>query len=156
MDRNRKAAFDILLSVEKGAYSNIASNKIITQSRPDDPRFVRELVHGVLSGEIFLDHVLDQLIPSGIKKVKAREKILLRLGLFQIIKAEKIPDYAAVGQTTEMAKKLCRGRDGFVNGVLRGYFKETGSDGVSRQRRRSAGVSESKLLISPVDNRPLD
>ena len=85
MDRNRKAAFDILLSVEKGAYSNIASNKIITQSRPDDPRFVRELVHGVLSGEIFLDHVLDQLIPSGIKKVKAREKILLRLGLFQII-----------------------------------------------------------------------
>ena len=92
MDRNRKAAFDILLSVEKGAYSNIASNKIITQSRPDDPRFVRELVHGVLSGEIFLDHVLDQLIPSGIKKVKAREKILLRLGLFQIIKAEKIPD----------------------------------------------------------------
>ena len=124
MDRNRKAAFDILLSVEKGAYSNIASNKIITQSRPDDPRFVRELVHGVLSGEIFLDHVLDQLIPSGIKKVKAREKILLRLGLFQIIKAEKIPDYAAVGQTTEMAKKLCRGRDGFVNGVLRGYLKK--------------------------------
>ena len=29
-----------------------------------------------------------------------------------------------MGQTTEMAKKLCRGRDGFVNGVLRGYLKK--------------------------------
>ncbi len=124
MDQNRKAAFDVLLAVEKGAYSNIALNKTIEVLRPDDPHMVRELVHGVLANKIFLDHILDQLIPSGIKKVKIREKILLRLGLFQIIKTDDIPDYAAVSQSTEMAKKICRGRHGFINGVLRGYLKK--------------------------------
>ena len=36
---------------------------------------------------------------------------------------DSVPEYAAVSETVDMAKKLARGREGFINGVLRGYIR---------------------------------
>ncbi len=46
------------------------------------------------------------------------------MGLYQIIFMESVPTYAAVNESVNMAKKFCRGREGFINGVLRGYMKK--------------------------------
>lgn len=125
MDQNRKTAFDIIMAVEKdGAFLNLASKKIIGENKPSDPGLVRNIAHGTVTWKIYLDHILDQLIKTGIDRVKIREKIVLRMGLYQIAKMPDIPDYAAVSQSTELAKKVCRGREGFINGVLRGYLKK--------------------------------
>ena len=125
MDQNRKTAFDIIMAVEKdGAFLNLASKKIIGENKPSDPGLVRNIAHGTVTWKIYLDHILDQLIKTGIDRVKIREKIILRMGLYQIAKMPDIPDYAAVSQSTELAKKVCRGREGFINGVLRGYLKQ--------------------------------
>ena len=125
MDLSRKTAFEILFEIEKeGAYSNLTINRFLEKNRPDNPAFIRELVYGVLENKILLDYYLDKLIPSGIKKVKKKEATLLRLGLYQIIFMDSVPDYAAVNETVTLAKKLVRGREGFINGVLRGYMKK--------------------------------
>ena len=125
MDLNRKTAYEILLEVEKNeAYSNLAMNRFIRKNAPDKEAFVRELVYGVLENKILLDYYLDALIPSGIKKVKARELTLLRMGLYQLIYMDSVPEYAAVSETVNMAKQLARGREKFINGVLRGYSKK--------------------------------
>ena len=87
---------------------------------------MRELVYGVLSNKLLLDYYLNLLIPSGIEKVKKREKTLLRMGLYQLKFMKNIPQYAAVNETVSLAKSLCRGREGFINGVLRGYIKKQG------------------------------
>lgn len=127
MDLARKTAFDVLLEVEKeNAYSNLALNRFIGESKPQNPAFVRELVYGVLENRTLLDYYLDKLIPSGIKKVKKKEKVILRMGLYQLMFMDSVPEYAAVNESVAMAGKLCRGREGFINGVLRGYMRRKG------------------------------
>lgn len=125
MDLSRKTAFEILFEIEKeGAYSNLTINRFLEKNKPENPAFIRELVYGVLENKILLDYYLDNLIPSGIKKVKKKEATLLRLGIYQLIFMDSVPDYAAVNETVAIAKKLVRGREGFINGVLRGYMKK--------------------------------
>lgn len=124
-DLNRKTAYQTLLEIEKNeAYSNIELNHQMKQLKPDNPAFVRELVYGVLENKIYLDYILTQLIPKGLKGIKKPIKVLLRMGLYQIIYMDSVPEYAAVNETVKLARKVAPGRDGFLNGVLRGYGKK--------------------------------
>ncbi len=125
MDLSRKTAFQILLEIEKeNSFSNLIINKFINENNPDDTSFVRELAYGVLENKMLLDYYLNCLIPSGIERVKIREKVLLRLGLYQLMFMNSVPEYAALNETVNIAKKVCKGREGFINGVLRGYLKK--------------------------------
>ena len=125
MDLSRKTAFDVLLNMEKeNSYSNLTLNRFIKQNKPENQGFTRELVYGVLENKLLLDYYLDALIKSGIKKTRKKEATLLRMGLYQIIFMDSVPEYAAVNETVNMAKRLCRGREGFIHGVLRGYMKK--------------------------------
>ena len=125
MDLNRKTAYEILLEVAKNAaYSNLAINRFVRKNAPDKEAFVRELVYGVLENKILLDYYLEELIPSGVKKVKIRELTLLRMGLYQLLYMDSVPEYAAVNETVNLSKRLTGGREKFINGVLRGYSKK--------------------------------
>lgn len=127
MDLNRKTAYEILLDVEKNeAYSNFATNYFVKKNAPDKEAFVRELVYGVLENKILLDYYLDELIPRGVRKLKKQELTLLRMGLYQLIYMDSVPEYAAVNETVNMARRFVRGQERFVNGVLRGYLKKRG------------------------------
>ena len=124
MDINRRTAYAALFETEeKGAYSNIAVNNAVKKNHPDDEAFVRNLVYGVLENQIYIDYMLDGLIRSGIKKVNPRARILLRMGAYQIEFMNSVPEYTAVDETVKLAKKLCRGLSGFINGVLRSYIR---------------------------------
>ena len=128
MDKNRGAAFRTLLSVEEEkAYSNIELNKQLAESGADDPAFVRELTYGVLENKIWLDHILDQLVDHGIESVKKQDLTILRMGLYQMLKMDSVPDYAAINESVALAKRFARGRGGFINGVLRSYEKKKDS-----------------------------
>ena len=107
MDTGRKTAFEILLEIEtSAAYSNLSINKFIQRNAPPDPAFVRELVYGVLENRLLLDYYLDKLIASGISRTGRRERTLLRLGLYQLIGMESVPEYAAVNETVALARRL--------------------------------------------------
>ena len=145
MDINRKTAFDVLIDVEKnGAYSNLSLNNYIEKNRPDSPAFVRELVYGVLKNKMLLDWFLKQLVPSGLKKVKMQDLMLLRMGIYQISYMDSVPEYAAVSQTVDMAKKLAKGREGFINGVLRGYIR---SRNILKTPERGADAAEYLAVV---------
>ena len=122
MDNNRKTAYQTLLDVEsKKAYSNIALNHKIAVNKPGSPAFVRELVYGVLERKLTLDYYIDQLLKEGIDSLKAPEINILRMGIYQLGYMDKVPEYAAISESVELAKKYCKGRAGLINGVLREY-----------------------------------
>ncbi len=124
-DLNRKTAYHTLLEIEKNqAYSNLELNHQIQLWKPDNPAFVRELVYGVLENKLYLDYLLSKLIPKGLKGIKKKVLTLLRMGLYQIIYMDSVPSYAAVNETIKLSRKLTPGREGFLNGVLRGYEKK--------------------------------
>ena len=124
MDTNRKTAFFTLMDVEsKKSYSNIALNHHIKLSRPNSQAFVRELTYGVLENKMLLDHIIDQLASSGIEKIKTADLVILRMGIYQLRFMDSVPEYAAVNESVALAKRYAKGREGFINAVLRAYTK---------------------------------
>lgn len=127
MDINRKTAYEVLLDVETNqSYSNLALNNFIEKNKPENQAFVRELVYGVLENKILLDYYLASLIPSGLKKIKKQDLSILRMGVYQLLFMNSVPDYAAINESVAMARKLCKGRDKFINGVLRNVQRKAG------------------------------
>ena len=126
MDINRRTAYHTLMDVEtKNAYSNLATNHQVILHKPTNVPFVRELVYGVLENKMLLDYVIDELIPGDVAHVKKSDLTILRMGIYQLAKMDSVPEYAAVNESVQLAKKFSRGREGFVNGVLSAYLKDT-------------------------------
>ena len=124
-DKNRKCAYQVLWAIEKnGAYSNLALSAAIEKDQPDSPKLVRELVYGVLEQQILLDYTIRKYLKQPISKLGLAEKLVLRLGIWQMDFAGGIPEYAAVKESVDLARKVCRGREGFINGVLRNHGRD--------------------------------
>lgn len=91
--------------------------------RPLDAReaaLARELAFGVLRHRITLDRLIDQHLRCRPANLDATLRDLLRVGLYQCLWLERVPDRAAVGEAVEQAKRLVSTRGaGLVNGVLR-------------------------------------
>ena len=125
MDANRKTAYLTLIDVEtKNAYSNLALNHQIAVTRPNSPSFVRELVYGVLENKLTLDYYIDLLVKDGIKSLRSHELTILRMGIYQLGYMDSVPEYAAVNESVQLAKRYCRYKAGLVNGVLREYLNK--------------------------------
>jgi 16S rRNA (cytosine967-C5)-methyltransferase len=125
MDKNRKAAYYTLLDVENDmAYSNIALRSHINRGRPDAPGFVRELAYGVVKNKIYLDYVLGNFIRTPLNKLKSCDLVILRMGLYQLLFMNSVPEYAAVDESVDLAKRFSPGHESFINGVLRQYLRD--------------------------------
>lgn len=118
------ASFDALMKVyEEGAYSNIAVKESLLRFKEVGSGFVQSMVKGTIRNQLILDYKINGLAKRGIKGVKARPLIILRMAIFAIDYMESIPDYAAVNEAVKLSKTVCSGASGFINGVLRGYLR---------------------------------
>ncbi|GAB1475703.1 16S rRNA (cytosine(967)-C(5))-methyltransferase RsmB [Bacillota bacterium] len=124
MEGERRTAYLTLMDIEQDkAYSNLALNHRISVSKPKSKAFVRRLVYGVLENRIYLDYIIEHFLKDPSGKLEASERTILRMGLYQLIYMDSIPAYAAVAETVDLAKRYCKGRDGFINAVLRNYLR---------------------------------
>ncbi|HVM51498.1 MAG TPA: 16S rRNA (cytosine(967)-C(5))-methyltransferase RsmB [Candidatus Acidoferrum sp.] len=88
-----------------------------------DRRLCQELVFGVVRWQATLDWLIARKTQARQQKPALQD--LLRLGLYQILWLDRIPNHAAVHETVELAKQSGFGpQAGFVNAVLRGYARE--------------------------------
>lgn len=123
MPTPRQTAFDVLLKIERdGAYSNLALNNAIRGGKQSgvDSAFVSALVYGVLERQITLDYIIKQYSKIPLRKIEIKTKIILRMGLYQLLFMDKVPDSAAVNESVILAKKQRHQKSaGFINGILR-------------------------------------
>ena len=118
----RKAAFNVLLAVERGhSHSDdLLRGKAVNALSPADRNLATALVLGVLRWQIRLDHQLYALLSRPNAKLDAEIRIALRLGAFQILYMDRIPARAAIDESVELAKQAGhRFASGMVNAVLR-------------------------------------
>lgn len=124
MNQDWLASFDALMKVHKDqAYSNIAINESIKKFRKSDASFVQMMVKGVLRNQILIDHKIDGLAKRGIKSVKVRPLVILRMSIFAIDMMNSVPDYAAVNEAVKLSKKVSSAEFGFINAILRTYIR---------------------------------
>ena len=123
MPNPRNVALQVLLKIENDkAYSNIALNNAIRENKLKgvDSAFVSALVYGVLERQITLDYIIKQYSKIPLRKIETKIKLILRMGVYQLVYMDKIPDSAAVNECVNLAKKhRLQKSAGFINGILR-------------------------------------
>jgi 16S rRNA (cytosine967-C5)-methyltransferase len=88
-----------------------------------DRHLCQELVYGIVRWQATLDWLIARKTQGRTQKPLLQR--LLQMGLYQIFWLDRIPNYAAVHETVELAKQSGFGpQAGFVNALLRGYLRE--------------------------------
>ena len=122
----RELSFKILYDIfVNGSFSNIAINKHLEIALDDkEESLLREIVYGVLENQLFLDYIISKASKIRLKKIHSSILIILRIGVYQLIFMDKIPESAAVNESVKLSKSYGhKGSIGFVNGVLRGISR---------------------------------
>ena len=128
IDIDREAAYKALLAIERdGSYSNLELSKLLASDELSNKGFIREIVYGVTENKIYLDYILDKFIKKGAAKTKLQALTILRMGVYQILFMNSVPNYAAVNESVALARRVARGTDGFINGVLRNFIRNMDS-----------------------------
>lgn len=85
-----------------------------------DAALCSRIVYGVVQNQILLDHYLSAYCSQRLDHLQPPLLEILRIGAYQILYLDKVPDRAAVNESVELAKKNKRGTAaGLVNAVLR-------------------------------------
>lgn len=124
MINTRDIALSILMDVETGnTFSNIALGKALKKNQFEDKTdraFITRLAEGTIEYKITLDYVINQFSKTKVNKCKPLIRCLLRMGTYQILYMDSVPDSAACNEMVKLAKSHGFGSlSGFVNGVLR-------------------------------------
>jgi len=110
--------YDIFIN---SAFSNIAiKNHLEKKIKPEEEALVRELVYGILENDIYIEYIISKASKIKLGKIHPKILIILKIGIYQLIFMDRVPESAAVNESVNLAKKHGhKGTIGFVNGILR-------------------------------------
>jgi 16S rRNA (cytosine967-C5)-methyltransferase len=92
---------------------------------PQARAFLRELSYGVLRWRNRLDWALGRVSTRPLETLTPAVRNLLRLGAYQLNFMDRIPPYAAVSETVQLAKQIDHaGVVAYVNAVLRAMERQ--------------------------------
>lgn len=120
----RQIVLDLLIKTEeKGAYSTIVLDSALDKNAlsPRDKAFASALFYGVLERKMTLDYIIRAYSKIEYDKIDISAVQLLRMGLYQLLYMESVPDNAAVNETVKLAQQK---QKGFINALLRGFLRD--------------------------------
>lgn len=108
MGNARKTVLRLLTRLENsGSYSNILLDEGLERSdlSPQDKKFAAALFYGVLERQITLDNIIREYSRNPKNKLGTEVRVILRMGLYQLLYMDSVPDNAAVDESVKLAKK---------------------------------------------------
>lgn len=120
----RGIALDILMEIlEKDMLSHQALRRGLKEHPDLDKQqraFLTRLVEGTVERFLELDYVIGQYAGVPIAKMKPVIRTIIRMGVYQILYMDSVPDSAVCNESVKAAvKRGFAGLKGFVNGLLR-------------------------------------
>ncbi len=116
----RAAALDILRAVRAGRPFDGALDDSITALPEADRKLAHEIAAGVLRERSGLDRRITAALSKPKKRLPDDLRDVLRIGAYQLSRLDRVPSYAAVQSTVELAKSSCGTRFApLANAVLR-------------------------------------
>lgn len=120
----RLEAVKLLMQIQKDAsYSSLAVTQALKEIHFSDPRdtaFAVSLVYGVLEKKLTLDYNISLYLSDKTARLKSNVRNTLRVGAYQLLFLDKIPQSAAVNESVKITKALgAKFATGLVNAVLR-------------------------------------
>jgi 16S rRNA (cytosine967-C5)-methyltransferase len=120
----RQAAFKILMRCQKKTCTldksiDMAESQLKCLSR-QDRNLCNAIVFGVLRQREYIDFIIKSFSKKPFATLEIPVLYILRIALFQILFLDRIPAFAAINTSIELAKKQTnKGAAGFINAVLR-------------------------------------
>lgn len=123
-ENTREIVLDTLLEMERNkGYSHQLVKAVLDKYDYLDiqeKRFIKRLTEGCIERKIELDHYLNRFSSVPVNKMKPLIRCLMRMGVYQILFMDSVPDSAACNEAVKLAgKRKFTNLKGFVNGVLR-------------------------------------
>ncbi len=125
----RDLALDCLLSITRdGNFSHIVMQDVLTKYQyleKQERSFLNRLVMGTIERIGELDYMINQFSTVKVNKMKPVIRLILRMGVYQLLYMDSVPDSAVCNESVNLAKKRSfQNLKGFVNGVLRNIARE--------------------------------
>jgi transcription antitermination protein NusB len=117
----RKRALDILYAAElRGEEPTTALDRAIAAGEGPTNDYTSELVRGVVEHLPRIDELLAEYSEGWtLHRMPAVDRNVLRLGVFELMWADDVPDAVAVTEAVALVKDLSTDESpGFVNGIL--------------------------------------
>jgi len=133
----RAAAFDILLRIEReqSYASELLHASRYAELSSVDHGLATELVMGVVRWRSLLDHCIAEHSSQKLARLDLEVLTALRLGVYQLLFVDRVPERAAVHESVELVKRAKkRSAVPFANAVLRKF----------------AGVAKEHVDASPI------
>ncbi len=121
----RGAALAILKAVRAGKRFEPALDAVASGLSGPDRRLAHEIAAGVLRERRTLDRQISAALTRPSQRMAIDVTDVLRIGAYQLVRLKRVPDYAAVQSTVELARANCGAKTiPFVNAVLRRLARE--------------------------------
>ncbi len=126
MGSGRDAALEALTACRKlDAWSDGSLKAVCRGLDRREAAFASRLAYGVLQNRALLDFYLGKFCSQPYEKQEPFIRDVLRMGAYQILLMDRVPDSAAVDEAVKTVKARGRRRAaGFVNAVLRRLSRE--------------------------------
>lgn len=123
-ENSREIVLDMLLEMERNkTFSHKLVKAVLDKYdylEGQDKRFIKRLTEGCIERKLELDYILGQFSSVPVNKMKPLIRCLMRMGTYQILYMDSVPDSAACNEAVKLAgKRKFTNLKGFVNGVLR-------------------------------------
>lgn len=122
----RNIAYKVLCDVYiGGAYSNLSIQKhFLVLKKPEDKALATAVIFGTLKRNIQLRRVIEKLSSVPYEQIKSEIAVLLKSALYQLFYLDRLPPYAVVNDSVNIAKFYISKKSGsFVNAVLRSALR---------------------------------
>ncbi len=139
----RVAAFEILMRVEQeDSYASDLLHAVRYEKlSPADHGLATELVMGVLRWRSLLDHNIAERSSQKLARLDSEVLAALRLGAYQLLFLDRVPEHAAVHESVELVKHAKkRSAVPFVNAVLRKFT------GQARNQSHISAIAEARSV----------
>ena len=175
----RESAFLSLLKYENsGVYSNIELSYAIERNHLEgaEKALFTALFYGVIERKLTLDYYIEKLSERA-EGIDLNVRVILRLGLYQLLYMDKIPQSAAVNESVKLAGRFYakKNSDKFINAVLRNFLRKKDTltlpdaekepyyalsvrysvpEWICRLWAKSYGMAETEKMLSSLNSNP--
>jgi N utilization substance protein B len=123
----RKRALDVLFESElRGLELDGTLQERLDAGDPPVPEYAVQLVRGVVDNRPRIDGLLTSYSAGwSLERMPAVDRNVLRLGVFELLYVDDVPDAVAVSEAVNLARDLSTDESpAFVNGVLGNILRD--------------------------------
>ncbi len=143
----REKILQILYAFEMNGsgLSDIINDQTQNITKEDELSFINGMVNYVIANRDKINDIIkNKLVNWDVTRIAIIDKLLLQIGIAELLSAEDVPPKVTINETIEIAKEYSTAKSGkFINGILDKILLELKKNGKIKKVGR--GLIENKL-----------